>query len=161
MPIKLMSGKLKSQQVGWFTADSAAVNHTTIHEFEHQIDSADDGWTAQEHNILYVHLLVRAHPVHRNVIRCMEHALHVASKYFVEAVAPVLPTAIQKKIRVALAKAQDDGKLDLDDFNEALISIDLENVGEESEDDNTDFTPGDVLGKVLALVKQVLFSHIA
>jgi hypothetical protein len=62
---------------------------------------------------------------------------------------------------VALAKAQDDGELDLDVFNEALISIDLENVGEESEDDNTDFMPGDALGKALALVKQVLFSHVA
>jgi hypothetical protein len=74
--------------------DGAAVNRTTICEFERQIDSADDGWTAQEHDILYVHLLVRAYPVHRNVIRCMEHVLHVASKHFVEAVAPVSPTAI-------------------------------------------------------------------
>jgi hypothetical protein len=52
-------------------------------------------------------------------------------------------------------------ELDLNNFNEALISIDLENVGEESEDDDTDFTPGDALGKALALVKQVLFSHVA
>ena len=48
--------KLPYWQVGWFTADGAAVNGTTIHEFEHKIDIADNGWTAQEHDILYVHM---------------------------------------------------------------------------------------------------------
>lgn len=48
--------KLPYWQVGWITVDGAAVNGTTIREFEHKIDIADNGWTAQEHDILYVHL---------------------------------------------------------------------------------------------------------
>jgi hypothetical protein len=43
-------------KVGWFTADGAAVNGTTIREFGNGInngtDTADHGWTAQEHDIL-------------------------------------------------------------------------------------------------------------
>ena len=46
----------KSPQVGWITAVGAAVNDATIHEFEHKINIADDGWSMQEHDILYVHL---------------------------------------------------------------------------------------------------------
>ena len=53
----MLANTQKSLQVGWITADGAAVNGTTIREFEQNIDIADDGWTAQEHDILYVHHL--------------------------------------------------------------------------------------------------------
>lgn len=41
-------------KVGWFTCDGTAVNSTTLHEFETQLDSTDGMWMAQEHKILYV-----------------------------------------------------------------------------------------------------------
>ena len=98
----------------------------------------------------------------------MEHSLHVASKHFVEAVAPASPTSICKKVKAALVKARNNGELNLDEFDEALSSIDLENVGDQNDgdgdedddgndDDDSDFTPGDSLGKALALVKQVQY----
>ena len=87
----------------------------------------------------------------------MEHSLHIASKHFVEAVAPASPTSICKKVKAALAKARDNGKLNLDEFNKALTSI---NAGDQAnnndgDDSDSDFTPGDSLRKALALVKQV------
>jgi hypothetical protein len=39
-------------QVGWFTCDGAAVNGTTLREFEKLLDEKDEGWTAKEHDIL-------------------------------------------------------------------------------------------------------------
>jgi hypothetical protein len=59
----------------------------------------------------------------------MEHALHIACKHFVEAVAPTSPSAI----RVAALDSNDDSDSDAD----------------------LEFSPGDALGKALALVKQV------
>jgi hypothetical protein len=58
----------------------------------------------------------------------MEHAIHVACKNFVEAVAPVLPPKI---------RGSGEGH----------------DADEDSSDD--ELTPGDSLGKALALVKQV------
>ena len=34
--------------------DGAAVNGTTLREFEKLIDERDKGWTAKEHDILYM-----------------------------------------------------------------------------------------------------------
>lgn len=97
-----------------------------------------------------------------NVIRCMEHSLHLASKHFVEAVAPPSPTSVRKKVKAALLKAHNNGKLNLDEFDKVLSTIDLgdqsDGDGESDGDDggyDSNFTPGDSLGKALALVKQV------
>lgn len=68
--------------------------------------------------------------------RCMEHAIHIACKHFVEAVAPTSPRKFKGKANAA--NQPSDGP----SANE-----------EESSDD--EFTPGDALGKALALVKQV------
>jgi hypothetical protein len=112
---------------------------------------------------MYIHLLLEGRPVHMNVIRCMEHSLHIASKHFVEAVAPASLTSIHKKVKAALVKAHNNGKLNLDEFDEALswINFGNQNDGDGDDDDNDDddsnFTPGDSLGKVLALVKQVQY----
>jgi len=88
----------------------------------------------------------------------MEHSLHVAAKHFVKAVAPSSPTSIQRKVKAALTKAWDDGQLDPDQFDEALAALapdDGDNDGDN--DDEIEFTPGDSLGKALALVKQVQY----
>jgi hypothetical protein len=102
----------------------------------------------------------------------MEHSLHIASKHFVEAMAPVSPISIRKKVKAALVMARNNGELDLDEFDKALSAIDLENVGDQgdgdsdgdgngdgdgADGDDDDFTPGDSLGKALALVKQVQY----
>ncbi len=63
----------------------------------------------------------------------MEHSVHVASKHFVEAVAPASLAAIRQKVKTAFGGLEGD-----DDDNE-----------------DEDFTAGDALGKALALVKQV------
>ena len=75
----------------------------------------------------------------------MEHSLHIACKHFVEAVAPVSPSAICKKMKMAL-------KHPILDFD------DMEYNSEADEDNSEDeYTSGDALGKALALVKQVNF----
>jgi hypothetical protein len=33
-------------------SDGAVVNGASIHEFEKELDTVDDGWDAREHNIL-------------------------------------------------------------------------------------------------------------
>jgi hypothetical protein len=85
----------------------------------------------------------------------MEHSLHIASKHFVEAVAPASPTSIRRKVKAALVKARDNGELNLNEFNDALTSINTGDQDNDDDDDGSDFTTGDSLGKALALVKQV------
>src|SRR5438876_1148860 len=41
-------------QVGWFTADGAAVNGASLRVFETELDSADEGWLAEQHDILCI-----------------------------------------------------------------------------------------------------------
>jgi hypothetical protein len=94
----------------------------------------------------------------------MEHSLHIACKHFVETVAPASPQSIRKKVRAALKKATGvEGDLDLDKLNNVLASFDLDELEDQDPDDpdgegsdeEAEFTPGDALGKALALVKQV------
>jgi hypothetical protein len=99
----------------------------------------------------------------------MEHSLHIAAKHFVEAVSPSSPISIRKKVKAALAKARDNGELGLNEFNEAVASINPGDQGDsdsdsddedgngDKDDDYSDFKPGDSLGKALALVKQVRY----
>ncbi|KAF8985767.1 hypothetical protein BDQ17DRAFT_1335785 [Cyathus striatus] len=101
-------------------------------------------WSAQEHNIL-----------------CMEHVLHLAAKYFVEAIALPLSTKISKKVQAALKKSSHNSDLDLDELDHELAETNLEDPEEDTESDTSDnedfntFLPGDLLGKALALVKQI------
>lgn len=91
----------------------------------------------------------------------------MASKHFVEAVAPASPTAIRKKIKAALQQAKQSGDLGLDSFDVELADLGIDgwengNGGDEEDGDVTDegFTAGDALGKALALVRQVCQSTI-
>lgn len=87
----------------------------------------------------------------------MEHALHIACKHLVETIAPTSPTTIRKKVRAALQAASVNGDLDLDALDDELklATLGLENYGDNSDDEDVEFSHGDVLGKALALVKQV------
>ncbi|KAF8976837.1 hypothetical protein BDQ17DRAFT_1417641 [Cyathus striatus] len=129
-------------RVGWITSDGTAVNRTTIRELKKHLTINDLGWTANEHDIL-----------------CMEHALHLAAKHFVETIVPTTSTAITKKVRAALKKSSHRGDLDLDELDHELAEINLDEPDTDgnSESDNEDFSfhPGDSLGKALALVKQI------
>jgi hypothetical protein len=43
---------IELKQVGWFTADGAAVNGASLRVFEKELDAADEGWDAKQHDIL-------------------------------------------------------------------------------------------------------------
>ncbi|KAF9002760.1 hypothetical protein BDQ17DRAFT_1326512 [Cyathus striatus] len=103
----------------------------TIRELKKLLSFSDIEWTVKEHDIL-----------------CMEHAVHLSAKHFVQTIAPTSPSMINKKIKAVLKKLSCKGNLDLDEFNKELAKIDLE-VENEGDASN-------LLGKALALVKQFL-----
>ncbi|KAF9003891.1 hypothetical protein BDQ17DRAFT_1424862 [Cyathus striatus] len=152
-------------KLGWITSDGASVNRTTIQELKKLLSFSDIEWTAKEHDIL-----------------CMEHAVHLSAKHFVQTIAPASSSVINKKIKAALKKSSRKGDLDLDELVSrsvflhevvklAKIDLEAENEGEgdgkdedevegeargkDDGDDNFTFQASDSLGKALALVKQI------
>jgi len=98
----------------------------------------------------------------------MEHTTHLASKAFLEEICPT-PSRYKRKAKsTADTSNEDDG----DDFEEEddllddevawLASLVNEAAAPEDEevDEDMDFDPGDLLGKVLALINQVGLSVI-
>jgi hypothetical protein len=88
----------------------------------------------------------------------MEHALHLAAKYFVEDIAPTSVGKLLNKVKEAMAIAADaDEAIDLDSLNTELSSIEVEMLrGEESKDNqDAEFDVADTVGKALALIMQV------
>src|ERR1700683_2336700 len=98
----------------------------------------------------------------------MEHTTHLASKAFLEEICPT-PSHYKRKAKsTADTSNEDDG----DDFEEEddlladevawLASLVNEAAAPEDEevDEDMDFDPGDLLGKVLALINQVGLSVI-
>ncbi|KAJ7707204.1 hypothetical protein B0H14DRAFT_3025273, partial [Mycena olivaceomarginata] len=121
----------------WITSDGAAVNRSTAKTAEHGLDERDEGWTAAEHDMM-----------------CIEHVVHIASKHFVEA-----------KLRTILDAACSSGEIGADEVAKCLDSL----GGEDDEPDESDnsmdseWTAGDAVGKILALIKQLnsLDSNVA
>ncbi|KAJ7851147.1 hypothetical protein B0H14DRAFT_3662490 [Mycena olivaceomarginata] len=109
---------------GWITSDGAS-----------GLDQRDNGWTALEHDMM-----------------CIEHAVNIAAKHFVQTVAPTPQKSLQKKLR--------NGELDEDEVGKLLSTLgdgsDTPESDAESEDD--EWTTGDAVGKVLALIKQIRMS---
>src|ERR1700722_8919564 len=99
-------------------------------------------------------------------VRCMEHSLHLAAKHFVKTVSPISPASIRKKTAAALKMAREGLCLDEAEYDKALFSVDHDyDVNDDGESDGSGpepddwdedlcFSPGDSLGKALALVKQ-------
>jgi hypothetical protein len=94
----------------------------------------------------------------------MEHTMHLASKAFIEEICPTPSCYKPKKASKSTTDTvQDDEEYDdeeddlLDDEVAWLASLVDEGAAPEDEeiDDEMDFDPGDLLGKVLALVNQV------
>jgi hypothetical protein len=98
----------------------------------------------------------------------MEHAVHLASRHFIEKISPTPARLIKKKIhgrhrRTAAAMVDEDDEDDEDGskdegFNNNDLSIEVE----EAEDDNgeteaviEEYDAADVVGKCLAMVTQV------
>jgi hypothetical protein len=90
----------------------------------------------------------------------MEHTTHLASKAFLEEICPT-PSRYKRKAKSAVNEDADEENFEddplLDDEVAWLASLVNEAAAPEDEeiDEEMDFDPGDLLGKVLALVNQV------
>ncbi|KAF9004350.1 hypothetical protein BDQ17DRAFT_1325721 [Cyathus striatus] len=116
-----------------------------VMELKKHLTIEDLGWTVKEHNIL-----------------CMEHALHLAAKHFIETIALTTSTSISKKVQAALKKSSHCGELDLKELDHELAEINLNKseateVDSESENEDFSFHASASLEKALALVKQEMF----
>ena len=90
----------------------------------------------------------------------MEHTLHLASKAFIEEICPT-PSRYKKK---KPQKVEEDDEFEEDDEEWdcevawlANLANDAPAAEGEAIDEDMDYDPGDLLGKVLALVNQVRF----
>jgi hypothetical protein len=83
----------------------------------------------------------------------MEHTINLAAGHFLMAVSPTSSCKLLKKIKAAVKRSD----VDFDALDVSLDGIDYEGADECEEDDDKDdeFGVGDLIGKALALVKQV------
>lgn len=101
----------------------------------------------------------------------MEHTLHLAAKDFIETTCPT-PSRYKKKKSAAAAKASSTtkkGGVVIEEIDEEEAAEDEETIEADHEwlealadtvdgqevDEAVDFEPGDVFGKILALINQV------
>ncbi|KAJ6537529.1 hypothetical protein DFH09DRAFT_1283526 [Mycena vulgaris] len=107
------------------------------------LDERDECWTALEHDMM-----------------CIEHAVHIASKHVVEKVAPTPQKLLQKKIRSLLNQARSNGELNEEEVASLLSTLGGGGDTPESdvEGEGLEWTTGDAVGKVLALIKQIRMS---
>ncbi|KAF5370479.1 hypothetical protein D9615_009743 [Tricholomella constricta] len=136
------------RKLGWATADNAPNNFTGIRTAAIDINSTPG-------------LTEKWEPAQR-YIRCMEHAVDLSARHFVETISPSTRKVV-KKIRTAFKNANmnlEDEGLDLNAINESLASID--DTGDDEDDDEDDpdevatlLSFADSVGKALALVKQI------
>src|SRR6202042_1983747 len=67
---------------------------------------------------------------------CMEYALHLAAKHFVEGLAPMLLASLLQKVKGAMANAmRDDTAIGLDALNSEIGGIKVV-MGDDAEEDN-------------------------
>jgi hypothetical protein len=91
--------------------------------------------------------------------RCIEHAVHIAAKHFVGVVAPTPQKTLSKKIRTLLTEACSSGELDESDLAQVLSTLGGGDDDVEGEEGADEWTAGDAVGKILALIKQVWVSR--
>src|ERR1700722_10225586 len=87
-------------------------------------------------------------PVIDTTISCMEHAMHLAAKHFVEGVAPTSVSILLQKVKGAMANATgEDDTIDLDTLNSEMGDIEAE-MDADAEGDE-EFDVADTIGKAL------------
>jgi hypothetical protein len=85
-------------KVGWFTADNASNNDTTLREFGNVIDPNRERWN----------------PTQRRVW-CMEHSLHLAAHHFIETIAPMSTKTLRGNDRDGNGSDDDENTFDMAD----------------------------------------------
>ncbi|KAF5340518.1 hypothetical protein D9758_015834 [Tetrapyrgos nigripes] len=112
-------------KLGWQTADNASNNDTTVRSIATTLNQADEGGILDSDDIEFWNASERR-------IQCMEHCVHLAAGAFTKGITPTSTS----NIAVPDPEQPEDNKNeDLDEINE--------------------FAPGDVVGKVLALIRQI------
>ena len=113
-------GLANPDKLGWGTADGSTVCDKAIAVLAKHVNPARDKWIEKDRRA-----------------RCMEHAIHCASRAFINEVSPNPIGSVKSKL------AADE------DFDIELAAVTTDNS------DDLDFAPSDLLGKVLAFVNQV------
>jgi hypothetical protein len=120
-------GLVDPDKLGWGTADGSTVCDKAIRVLAKSVDPTGERWVAKERRT-----------------RCMEHAIHCASRAFVTKVGPTPMASIKSTLSSRRADADEDDE-------ELTATVDLT----DDPADPTEFDPGDLLGKILAFVNQV------
>lgn len=94
----------------------------------------------------------------------MEHCIHLAAGAVIKEVSPTSNYTLMKKIHKAFQKAE--GKVvDLDALDAELgklLDVSEDSGGDDDRDlEDSEFSFGDTIGKVLALIKQVMLCPIS
>ena len=130
-------------QIGWGTSDNASTNDRAMAVLQRVLDDPNGRrWNAKE---------CRG--------RCMEHTVHLGAKSFIESICPTparfhptAHTSTSANHHTTVEEVEDEDEDFLDDW---LIQDSTAAADGEEVDDPVDFEPGDLLGKVLAMVNQV------
>ncbi|THV03564.1 hypothetical protein K435DRAFT_851686 [Dendrothele bispora CBS 962.96] len=137
-------------KLGWLTADNASNNDTTICNVGLQINVDPDGiaidqdspdfWDASSHHS-----------------RCMEHIVHLGSGVFIQGIAPASRKNVLSRIRDLVAEeglGSDMFQTSNPGLAEMLSKNDNPDEDADSNLEDDELTPGDVVGRILALVNQ-------
>ena len=128
-------GLVDHGKLGWATADGSTVCDKAIRVLAKSVDPTCERWVAKERRA-----------------RCMEHAIHCASRAFVTKVGPTPITSV--KSTLSSNAATDDTNED----DDVLNTIEEQAVTVDTADDlvsTEEFDPTDLLGKILAFINQV------
>jgi len=120
-------GLVNPDTLGWGTADGSTICDKAIAILAERVDPTHKQWVPKE-----------------QCAHCMEHAIHCASRAFVNKVSPMPIGSIKSK----LATDEDD---DLIGVEELVATDDTTN----DLCDTDEFDPADLLGKILAFINQV------
>jgi hypothetical protein len=139
--IKILSeyGLVDPGRLGWGTADGSTMCNKAIAILAKSIDPTCKLWVAKER---------RAH--------CMEHAIHCASRAFVNKVGPTPMGSVTSALSSKLAANvldEDDNDNTADDDNNNTPDINTNDILT-----TENFDPANLLGKILAFINQVCSS---
>lgn len=126
-------GLVDPDRLGWGTADGSTVCDKAIAVLAKSVDPTGKLWVAKERRA-----------------RCMEHAIHCASRAFVNKVGPTPMGSVKSALSSKLAADASDEDEDDDNDDTNTPDIDTDDILTAE-----DFDPADLLGKILAFINQV------